>query len=210
MKNKVVTILAGAMTKADIKLIQGDVIGVDRGALFALENAIPIIAAIGDFDSVNQSEKQKIKSHVEVMLEYDRTKDASDTELAIQYAIKQKYKTIYVLGVIGTRLDHFLAVMHSLYRYPRQHIIILNATNHIQLLQVGKHRLAILHRYFTLLTFKATNISLSGAKYPLKNYTLQPQDTFTLSNEPLKKFIEVTVTRSPVFLMQASDTVLDL
>jgi thiamine pyrophosphokinase len=207
MKNKMVTLLAGAATAADLPFIKGDVIGIDRGAFFAVLHHIPLLAAIGDFDSVSKEEKQRIEDTGSVMIEHPAKKDASDTELALAFATKKAFKKIRILGVIGSRLDHFVAVMHALYRYPKHEIEVINATNHIQLLPLGKHRIAITHRYFSLLTLKETVISLLGAKYPVTNQTIQPTDTFALSNEPIKKFITITVKRAPVFLMQASDVV---
>jgi len=38
-------------------------IGVDRGALYLMKRNIPILASFGDFDSVNDTEREQINSY---------------------------------------------------------------------------------------------------------------------------------------------------
>lgn len=67
-----VHIILGAPKKEEISpLIQsnGIIIGVDRGALFAIEENLKIDIALGDFDSISPLEKERI--------ERDGTKNSS-------------------------------------------------------------------------------------------------------------------------------------
>ena len=90
-------------------------IGADRGALYLLEQGMPLHAAIGDFDSVTLDERSRIEAEAETFLGHDAyDKDQTDTEMAFQYALGLKSEEIVLYGALGTRMDHSLANVHLL------------------------------------------------------------------------------------------------
>jgi thiamine pyrophosphokinase len=71
-------------------------IGVDRAAYWLIQNKKIPHAAIGDFDSVASGDLGSIKKRVTNVILCDTHKDATDTELAMEYAVKLRPKEILV------------------------------------------------------------------------------------------------------------------
>jgi thiamine pyrophosphokinase len=91
-------------------LAQADyLICADSGANYVYElNYIPNLI-VGDFDSVCPDVLQAYRSQGCPLKTYPVEKDSTDTELAIQLALKKNPTEIYLLSSIGGRLDHSLA-----------------------------------------------------------------------------------------------------
>ena len=70
-------------------------VGVDRGAILALENKIPLTYAIGDFDSINDLEYNKLRQQVKTIINLPKMKDDTDTEAAIKHFNDGKEIEIY-------------------------------------------------------------------------------------------------------------------
>src|SRR5690625_3242066 len=70
----------------DLHLYESEVdlwIGADRGALTLIQRQITVDYAVGDFDSINQQEMEKLK-HIAVQFEkYPTEKDQTDIEIAL-------------------------------------------------------------------------------------------------------------------------------
>lgn len=64
---------------------------------------------IGDMDSIGSAQLENYKSKGVKVIQYSADKDFTDTELALDYALKQKPTAIYIWGALGGRLDHTLA-----------------------------------------------------------------------------------------------------
>lgn len=64
---------------------------------------------IGDLDSINQLALDYIKSNNIPVEKYPAIKDATDTNIAMEYLIDKGYKEIVLMGVTGTRQDHTMA-----------------------------------------------------------------------------------------------------
>jgi thiamine pyrophosphokinase len=203
--NKTASILAGVISVADIPQLKGDLIGVDYGALFALNHQLPLVFAIGDFDSVSKNDFAQIQARTKDIIQALPNKDQSDTELAIVEAIKRGYQHIFVFGVIGTRLDHFYVVFRLLSLFKDTKITIENSTNKISLLKQGTHKLKIEHQYFSLFAYESAIITIKGSKYDVEDRRLDIIDRYGLSNEALLSEVIVTVSSGIVFLFESSD-----
>ncbi len=98
------------------------VIAADSGYNFLSKiDVIPNIL-IGDLDSVNEP-LDKIPQQIEIIA-YSKDKDLSDLELAIQYAIKNEYTELIILGAIGTYIDHSFSNILLLTKYSENNITI--------------------------------------------------------------------------------------
>lgn len=84
-----------------------DWIGVDYGALMLIDHNIRPIAAFGDFDSIDETEKLRIESVIDIDL-LPAEKNETDLEVAMQYAKDLEYNKVFIHGATGGRLDHFL------------------------------------------------------------------------------------------------------
>ena len=88
-------------------------IGIDRGTLILLESGITPQFAVGDFDSISDSERNFIQQQIEIN-PYNSEKDDTDLALGIDQAVKRGYRNIDVYGATGGRLDHFMGALQIL------------------------------------------------------------------------------------------------
>lgn len=153
-------------------------IGCDYGAYICAQANITMMLAVGDFDSVTQEQYLLIQRYAQDIHVLSNEKDISDTEYAL--SLTDNTNEVTILGGLGGRLDHELANMLSLIKYP--HAKLINDSNTIM---VVSDRLSIPKRegYLSLFPLQKTIVTLSGVKYPLNAHLLNAFDTLCLSNE---------------------------
>ena len=180
-------------------------IGVDKGALTLARNGKRMLLAIGDFDSVEESDLAYIKEYSDTLLQLNPIKDDTDSEAAVIYAIQKGYQKIHLYGGLGGRLDHAMINLRLVSRFPET-VYLHDQNNFIYSLAEGVH--SIDKRDYTYISFftedKAT-ISLEGLKYPLDKQQLTNKDTYTTSNEILEDRGIVTVHAGKVTVIQSKD-----
>lgn len=180
------------------------IIGVDRGALWLLQQKITPDVAIGDFDSVTRKEFQKIKQKVKKVIEFSKKKAATDLELAVDYAIKQKSERVIIFGGIGTRLDHTIAAVHLLEKLTTSGKII-DSRNEIELVRKALHVFPS-HRYVSILPYtKKIVVSLSGFAYPLSRKELVRSTSRGISNEVVGKKAKIEVHEGIALVIKSRD-----
>lgn len=189
----IVAICAGGPLKEVAFSLKPDKwIGVDRGALYLIDKAIIPDAIVGDFDSVSAEEFARISDAVQHIEQFQSEKDETDTDLALEKALSYAPTEIWLTGVTGGRLDHYEAVMRSVYHLQLKHseIIfkIVNPDNELRFLKPGKHSLQ--QSDFTYVSFFAygqtlTNVTLRGVKYETTDEVIEQGTTRFTSNEIL-------------------------
>jgi thiamine diphosphokinase len=159
-------------------------IGVDRGAFMAYLHNVKIDLAIGDFDSIRPSELEKISNYTK-MIKLNPIKDMTDTAEAISYAFNLSSDVTMLGGIEGRRIEHFIANLCLLKRYPK--LKILNQNSLIFL----ANKESCMPSNYKFVSFFALedvkNLSLSGFKYNLSNYNLKQYDPLCISNEIIAK-----------------------
>ncbi len=86
------------------------VIAADSGAANALALDIIPDYVIGDFDSIDKKTLSRLKKKGTEFVRFPSIKDATDTELAVDFAVSNGAKNITILGgIAGNRIDHVLA-----------------------------------------------------------------------------------------------------
>ena len=189
----IVAICAGGPLKEVAFSLKPDKwIGVDRGALYLVDKAIVPDAIVGDFDSVSAEEFARISNVVHHIEQFQSEKDETDTELALEKALSYAPTEIWLTGVTGGRLDHYEAVLRSVYHLQQQHpkiiVKIVNPDNELQFLKPGKH--SLLQSDYTYVSFFAygqtlTNVTLRGVKYETTDEVIEQGTTRFTSNEIL-------------------------
>ena len=98
-----IAIISGAPNAwLDLEHIKASfVIGVDRGALTLVEHGICPDIAIGDFDSVTESEFAKIKDSALELVQLPSEKDETDTEVALNVAMTKEATDVRIYGSLG-------------------------------------------------------------------------------------------------------------
>src|SRR5829696_8096948 len=81
------------------------IICADGGTRHALALGLKPNLVIGDMDSIDKEQWQKLKNAGVPIELFPRDKDETDLELAIDRAIELKPKTLLIIGALGGRLD---------------------------------------------------------------------------------------------------------
>ena len=161
-----------------------DYIGIDKGALYCMCHQIPLVRAIGDFDSISEADAQALNKYCEVE-KLHPIKDDSDSEHALYYAWKQGYEDITIMGVCGGRLDHFYAVLELL-MYGDIDFKIVDRQNTIYRCRKGCYEISKRSRYISFFALRPMHMTVSGVKYPLEHALISSKDaSYLLSNEIL-------------------------
>lgn len=188
------------------------VIGVDRGIEFLYRHKIVPNYIVGDFDSVNEEVARYFREETDVPIkEYNPVKDASDTEIAIRLAMTIGATEIEIHGATGGRLDHLWANVQCLYIPLKKDIkaTLVDPQNRISLHDEDfvLNKEEAYGQYFSLFPLGEVvhGLTLEGAKYPLKNHTMEPQDSLCVSNEIKDEAVKVSFRTGTLILMETND-----
>ena len=173
-------IILGNIDNIDNNLINDSfVIGVDKGAYNAYKKNIKLDVAIGDFDSINESELNELSNYTKI-IKLNPIKDSTDTNEAIKLA--NSYDEILILGGIkGKRIEHFFANYIELINNPKISILDDNSC----IFTADKDTiLNNTYKYVSIFSITPfSKISLEGFKYSLNQYKLANNDPLCISNE---------------------------
>ena len=165
---------------------------------------------LGDFDSIDKKVLEKYKTQKIKINELKPEKDFTDTEEAINLAIKLKSSEFVIIGAIGTRIDHVLANINVLKIALDNNIKaqIINEHNEIELINneliIEKNNL---YKYKSImpLTTQVEGITITGMKYPLENYTLTIGNSLGVSNEQIEKTAKIKVKDGILIVIKSRD-----
>ncbi len=85
------------------------IICCDGGVRHLQQTEIKPDVIIGDMDSIDPAQLANYSEQGVKIIKYPVGKDFTDTELALDYAIKLKPEAIYIWAALGGRLDHALS-----------------------------------------------------------------------------------------------------
>ena len=161
-------------------------IAVDGGLGHLTDLGLQPDLIIGDLDSADDQEVQKLRKKGVEIRKYPAEKDETDLEIALFAAIKMKPETIWVVAALGNRLDQTLGNVFLL-SHPElagENIRMVDGYREVFLIRksvevTGKEgqRLSLLP-----LNGPAKGINTEGLKYSLKDETLYPHKTRGISN----------------------------
>lgn len=182
-------------------------IAADKGLETFIKNNIKPDLVVGDFDSVEESFKEKLKDFK--VLRFNPEKDLTDSEIAFLEALKKNPKELILLGVTGTRLDHTLANIGLLKKALENNIKAYIIDNNNKMFVVDKPSILkgepkqtiSFHAYSS----EVNNFSIRKAKYNLENYTLKLWEGRAVSNEFLNEDIEISFSKGEVLVVYARD-----
>lgn len=188
-------------------------IGVDRGLEFFYRKGMLPDVALGDFDSISPQVLSYFESQQKVKIyAFPPQKNATDTELAIDYAIEERNAAgIDLLGATGTRIDHLLGNLHSLYRALSMQVpcCMVDSCNKIELIQDYK-KLEKKYQYGTYVSFipfttSVEHVKLKGFKYSLEDATFTIGHSIGISNEICDEVAEVSFTKGILAMIESKD-----
>lgn len=195
------------------RTIEGPWIGVDRGTLRLIDLNIQVLAAIGDFDSLQPTELQRVRRNVKDIRQAQPEKDFTDTQMAVMIAFRDYHADrVDIYGATGGRLDHFMAnlflVLEPQYKRYANQIRLIDLQNTITFYlpghyeiqkEPGKNYLA-----FIPLT-PIDHLSLFDEKYPLHDEPIPYPISFA-SNEFLGDTGSFQFDTGLLCVIQSADT----
>lgn len=169
-----ILILAGRKTELPAEKFDFT-IGVDRGSLYLTEGSKDLDLAVGDFDSLNQSEFEQVKAHAKQLIKLPAEKDETDLEVALLYAIEHYPKADYIIyGALGGRLDHELTNIYlpsdERFRAFSEQISLVDSQNLMKYYLAGQHEISRnnAYKYIGFVQVERNQqLEIKGAKYPL-------------------------------------------
>ncbi len=189
-----------------------NIIAVDKGleALYKLK--IVPNHVVGDFDSIDQEILKFYQKKSEIIFhEFNSEKDNTDTDIALNLAIKLKSSKIVILGALGKRMDHALANIHILKQALDAKIpcYLIDDYNKIYL---TKNNLTIpknqtYGKYISLIpmTTNVEGLTLTGFKYPLKDAILPIGVSLGISNEIVEESANIQFEKGILIVIESRD-----
>lgn len=208
-KTKVAIVAGGQVETIPLDL---DVyVGVDAGCLFLLEQGLELSLAVGDFDSVEPEEFQRIQSTAHKLRTSAAEKNDTDLELAIKEVLERwPQAEILIFGAFGGRLDHhlasvFLSTDPDIGPFMTQ-LCLMDQQNYLCYRPAGRHTIQPIagYTYVAFMPVEGASIQIEGAKYPL-NPTNYFKKAIYGSNEFSNQPITLSVDRGYAVIIYSKD-----
>jgi thiamine pyrophosphokinase len=199
MKNitkKILVVANGIMPgKAVVKKILLGVdliVCADGGANHARRMNLHPDVIIGDLDSLSYTTK-KLFTSVKVIFNGDR--NSTDLEKAIEYCIQKKFKSITVIGVTGSRIDHTFGNIGCFKKYSRKiDIKFIDHSGELSLVKKSKTITGVSGKTVSLMPVgKCEGVTTENLLYKLKNETLELGSKEGTSNKAISDKITIKV-----------------
>ena len=190
------------------------IIGVDGALKFCKEQNIVPTRIVGDFDTLDPEILTWYQTHTQIEIrQFNPVKDATDTQIAIELAMELGSRKITLIGGTGTRLDHVLGNIQSLYLALEKGVDceILDEHNRIRLIQ-GEYRIKKAEqygKYVSLIPFTTdvNGVTLEGLKYPVQDqhFTVQGSGGFGVSNEIAADEARISLKQGIFIMIESKD-----
>ncbi|MCG0275571.1 MAG: thiamine diphosphokinase [Thermosediminibacteraceae bacterium] len=156
---------------------QGDlIICADSGVHHAFKMGVIPHLVVGDMDSISEEDKKKVRDSMVRQLTFPREKDFTDTELALDIALKEGVKEAVLLAGLGDRPDHSLSNVFLMVSYKKKGMTLIMAGENWEMFLVdGRRKIRGKKGHILSLipiTPKVSGIKTSGLYYPLNDDTL--------------------------------------
>lgn len=188
------------------------IIGIDRGLDFCYRNQIRPDYILGDFDSIDRKILDYYEHQSEVPIrKYKPEKDATDTRIGLELAIKLGSSRVFLLGATGGRLDHYMGNLQSLSAARREGVEawILDSQNALTVLDqttvLSKKEQFGKYISFFSMSDQVEDLTLTGFKYPLYKYTMTNFDGIGVSNEIVQDHAKVEFSKGLVLMVMSRD-----
>ena len=170
----------------------------DGGANILKELDILPDVIVGDLDSISSDSKAYYVDKGVRLETFPREKDFSDTELALDYLLKEGQKEVIVLGALGGRADHHLANTFLLPAFGRRgmNLHLLDEFNLISYIKRGEYVIPqVENAYLSFFALGESGLSLSleGVKYPLTKKQLPLGSSLCLSNRFTEEYARIEI-----------------
>ncbi len=200
---KCIVIGAGDLTVGAVNVGEEDlVIAVDGGINYCGILEIEPDIILGDFDSVNEAQREAILAMKEQVpdrvIALKPEKDDTDMLAALKLGLTMGYDYFLIYGATGGRLEHTLANIQCLL-YLKNHDAVgylMDGSGMIFVMKNEEVKLRDnLEGYFSLFCLgkEAKGVTIKGMKYELDDYTMTNDFPIGVSNEFVGKEATISV-----------------
>lgn len=159
-------------------------------------NVIPAFI-IGDMDSIDNETLRYFDKKGSAILTYPGDKDETDTQLAIEYALKLQPDEIFIFGALGGRIDHTLANISLLIMGVKQGIDIKIIDETCEIFIVNQQSIVEGEAGKTVsllpLSSEVAGVTLEGFEYPLSGGVMEIGRPYGISNRLIAEKGIITV-----------------
>ena len=187
------------------------VLGVDGGCKLLDCLGYTPNKILGDFDSIEDIERYKVKWPSADVMTFPPEKDYTDAELAFfEISKEQNLEKIVVIGAMGGRADHMLSILFLLGNAKR--FVIVDEQNIIEKIDTPFKRRLIKKemgdlKYLSIIPLEKglQGITLSGFRYPLNQAKINFSQTVGISNELLEDIADIQIGTGSGYLIYSMD-----
>lgn len=174
------------------------IIAVDGGSNKARKLGLIPDLIIGDLDSVDKDNLEYFKAKKVEIIKYPVEKDQTDSEIAVDYCLKNNFSKLYLTAALGGRIDQQLANLNLLEYIYRKNIEaeIIAEDLKIALIAAKKvfkekkgWRLSLIPQ-----TFRVKNLTIKGCKYNLEKKDIERAKSRGISNLITAQKAEITIS----------------
>ena len=185
--------------------------GVDKGALYLLNNGVNPILSCGDFDSITLEQRREVEEKSKYF-KVKSSEDLTDAEFALEHILElfEDVEVIDIYGATGRRLDHFFGNI-LLLNNKKYHHIKIRIIDENNIITVAKKGLNIFqniegYKYFSIVPiYEDTLMTIKNSKYEVNDLKLTLNRPNATSNEFKSKEDIILEVNNNVLVMYSKD-----
>lgn len=194
------------------------IISVDGGLGYCKVCGVQPDYLVGDFDTIAEDILQEYAANPQIQVRrYQPQKDLTDTDAAVELAIeliqngKDSENMIYLLGGIGSRMDHTMANIGCLKKTMQAEIPMKIIDTHNCIYGFGHsfslYREQLIYKdYLSLLALETVEgLTIQGMKYETDRITLPVFEGRGVSNQLEQEEAEVKFTSGVLLVVESRD-----
>ncbi len=189
------------------------IVAADSGYLSAKRLGVVPGLLLGDLDSLDMESAGDVELDMLEKIIVPPVKDDTDTQLAVDTALKRGAERIFIIGGLGGRLDHTLSSVFLLEYIASKgaEVIMTDGRNRVHIICADGEEKSIsvepVFKYLSLisLTDKCEGVSVSGVYYPLDSVELTRQYSYAVSNEITDVCAKVTLKQGRMLVIESRD-----
>jgi len=173
------------------------IIAVDGGANNARNLEVKPDLIIGDLDSITDQNKEYYYQNNVELLKFPVEKDQTDSEISVDYCLKNGIKKIFITAALGGRVDQQLANLNLLEYIDELNLEAIIFSNKIEIALIKSRKQFFNKKGFRLSLIPQTKIvegvNIKGCKYNLENRDIKRSESRGISNLIENKQAAVTI-----------------
>lgn len=210
---KVVIVTNGDIKDTDHlkKVLEGatKIICADGAAKYLRELSIIPHMLVGDFDSIDPEVLDWMQQQGATPFKYPERKDATDTELALDYALLEKPEEIVIVGGVGSRWDHSLGNIFLLKKLLDNRVrgSIVNEVNEITIMNASLELEGKAGDIISIIPFseEVKGVNLYGLEYPLVDRDISMGSSLGISNRLIQEKARITLREGVLLVIRSKE-----